>query len=236
MVLFGLGALIDTWILAASGPTETITGTCKQAVEIGGHHPGQPGLHGGRDVGGHAQPPLGRHRQDPHLAGAVKVEPGPVRLQERFDTLQSEFSETAQHKGLVLRFMPTRLAVTSDTILLTRILSNFIANAVKYGRGERIEVRVFRRGGRAVLIVRDFGIGIPAADQARIFERFYRADSARARNVRGSGIGLALVKHIAEAHGGRVEVESAPGRGATFTVFVPSAPMVSPAPEERAAL
>jgi signal transduction histidine kinase len=82
-----------------------------------------------------------------------------------------------------------------------------------------------------MLSVRDFGAGVPPEEQAKIFQRFYRAKSARDRNVRGSGIGLALVKHIAEAHGGRVTLESpAPGAkpgapGAVFRVFLP-APVV----------
>ena len=75
------------------------------------------------------------------------------------------------------------------------------------------------------LSIADRGSGIAQDEQRRIFERFYRAENARARNVRGSGIGLALVKHIAEAHGGRIEVESAPGRGSTFTVYIPAAPI-----------
>ena len=81
----------------------------------------------------------------------------------------------------------------------------------------------------------DRGPGIDPEEQRRIFERFYRAERTRARNVRGSGIGLSLVKYIAEAHGGRVQVESTPGQGATFTVFVPVAPIVAPAPEQRGA-
>jgi signal transduction histidine kinase len=85
------------------------------------------------------------------------------------------------------------------------------------------------------LSVRDRGSGISPEDQKRIFERFYRADNARVRNVRGSGIGLSLVKHIAESHGGRVEVESAPGQGSTFTVFVPAAPLVMPTPSPEVA-
>ena len=94
---------------------------------------------------------------------------------------------------------------------------------------------VARVPGAVALSIADRGSGIAHDDQRRIFERFYRAENARARNVRGSGIGLALVKHIAEAHGGRVEVESTPGRGATFTVYVPVAPIMTPAPEERVA-
>jgi len=97
-------------------------------------------------------------------------------------------------------------------------------------------VRLRRAPGAVQLAVSDHGVGIAPEEQHRIFERFYRATAARTRNVRGSGIGLALVKHIAEAHGGRVEVESAVGRGSTFTVTLPVAPLVTPAPEERVAL
>jgi len=98
-----------------------------------------------------------------------------------------------------------------------------------------VSVRLRRVPGAVALSIADRGSGIAPDEQRRIFERFYRAENARARNVRGSGIGLALVKHIAEAHGGRVEVESSPGQGATFTVYVPAAPIMTPAPEERVA-
>jgi len=98
-----------------------------------------------------------------------------------------------------------------------------------------VSVRLRRVPGAVALSIADRGAGIAHDEQRRIFERFYRAENARARNVRGSGIGLALVKHIAEAHGGRVEVESAPGRGSTFTVYIPAAPIMTPAPEERVA-
>jgi two-component system phosphate regulon sensor histidine kinase PhoR len=123
-------------------------------------------------------------------------------------------------------------AVRMDEDAMTLVLLNLVDNAVKYaGDGGEVEVKLARAPGGVALSVRDRGIGISADEQPRIFERFYRATSARRRNVRGSGIGLSLVKHIAEAHGGRVEVDSALGRGAIFTVFVPSAPLMTPAPE-----
>ncbi len=126
--------------------------------------------------------------------------------------------------------------VRMDEDAMTLVLLNLVDNAVKYaGDGEEVSVRLRRAPGAVALTVSDRGAGITREEQQRIFERFYRAESARARNVRGSGIGLSLVKHIAEAHGGRVEVESEPGRGSTFTVYVPVAPIVTPAPEERAA-
>ena len=85
-----------------------------------------------------------------------------------------------------------------------------------------------------MLSVSDRGPGIPLDEQPRIFERFYRARTARERNVRGSGIGLALVKHIVEAHGGHVAVTSQPGQGAVFTVVLPAAPVVVAAEASQA--
>jgi two-component system phosphate regulon sensor histidine kinase PhoR len=129
---------------------------------------------------------------------------------------------------------PDLPTVRMDENAMTLLLLNLVDNAVKYGaEGGELEVALRASPGGVVLGVRDRGPGIPPDEQHRIFERFYRARAARERNVRGSGIGLALVKHIAEAHGGRVEVESAAGRGATFRVFVPAAPpaAVTPAPE-----
>jgi two-component system phosphate regulon sensor histidine kinase PhoR len=127
-------------------------------------------------------------------------------------------------------------AVRMDEDAMTLVLLNLVDNAVKYaGDGGEVSVRLRRVPGAVALSIADRGSGIAADEQRRIFERFYRAENARARNVRGSGIGLALVKHIAEAHGGRVEVASTPGQGATFTVYVPAAPIMTPAPEERVA-
>jgi two-component system phosphate regulon sensor histidine kinase PhoR len=121
--------------------------------------------------------------------------------------------------------------VRMDENAITLVLLNLIDNAVKYaGDGKEVEVRLVRTPGGVLLSVRDHGPGIPADEQPRIFERFYRARAARDRNVRGSGIGLALVKHIVEAHGGRLSVASVPGQGATFTVVVPAAPIVAQDP------
>ena len=116
--------------------------------------------------------------------------------------------------------------VRMDENAMTLVLLNLVDNAVKYAaEGKDIDVRLYRTPGGVTLSVRDRGPGIPLDEQPRIFERFYRARTARDRNVRGSGIGLALVKHIVEAHGGRLAVESAPGQGATFTVALPAAPL-----------
>ena len=122
-------------------------------------------------------------------------------------------------------------AVRMDENAMTLVLLNLIDNAVKYAaEGKEIAVGLGRTPGGVMLSVRDYGPGIPSDEQPRIFERFYRARTARDHNVRGSGIGLALVKHIVEAHGGRIAVSSYPGQGATFTVVVPAAPLVARAP------
>ncbi len=115
--------------------------------------------------------------------------------------------------------------VRMDENAMTLVLLNLVDNAVKYAAdGKEVGVKLSRTPGGVALAVRDFGPGIPAEEQPRIFERFYRARTARDRNVRGSGIGLALVKHIVEAHGGRLTVSSVPGEGATFVVVLPAAP------------
>jgi len=126
-------------------------------------------------------------------------------------------------------------AVRMDENAMTLVLLNLVDNAVKYAaEGKDIDVRLYRTPGGVTLSVRDRGPGIPLDEQPRIFERFYRARTARDRNVRGSGIGLALVKHIVEAHGGRLAVESAPGQGATFTVALPAAPVTATSAEHPA--
>lgn len=122
--------------------------------------------------------------------------------------------------------------VRMDENAMTLVVLNLVDNAIKYAaEGGEVEVHLGRSPGGVVLSVRDWGPGIVPEDQRRIFERFYRARAARDRNVRGSGIGLALVEHIARAHGGRVTVESpvgAPGSGpaaaagAAFRVYLPA--------------
>src|SRR3954447_26044031 len=115
-------------------------------------------------------------------------------------------------------------AVQGDAGNLERLLLNLLDNAIKYNRPDgKITVRVGRFGTDALLEVSDTGIGIPAESIPRIFERFYRVDKGRAREEGGTGLGLAIVKHIAQAHGGQVDVESRMGRGSTFRVRLPLA-------------
>ena len=103
------------------------------------------------------------------------------------------------------------------------VVDNLIDNAVAYTEEGSVRVRLATEGGRAVLSVADTGIGIPARDQERIFERFYRVDKARSREEGGTGLGLALVRHAVDRAEGTISVESELGHGSTFTVRLPLA-------------
>jgi len=142
--------------------------------------------------------------------------------------------------------------VNGDEQRLRQLLLNLVDNAVKYTpQGGRVTLSLRRAGGVsgypvtpqpeaspdppipqspdrptpewAEIAVRDTGVGIPAESLPRIFERFYRVDDARSREAGGTGLGLCIARTIAEAHGGRIEVESVPGAGSTFTARLPLA-------------
>ena len=123
-------------------------------------------------------------------------------------------------------------AISGDRGALRSALRNLISNAVKYG-GEARWIRISAkmpegesrtRPTAVIFIVEDRGIGIDAADRQHVFEPFYRGREAVSQQIQGSGLGLNLVLRIAEAHGGRVQVNSEPGKGSTFTLLVPSQP------------
>jgi two-component system phosphate regulon sensor histidine kinase PhoR len=106
--------------------------------------------------------------------------------------------------------------------LLEHALLNLIDNAVKYSDPETtIHVLAKEENDEVIILVRDEGCGIPREDQERIFERFYRVDRARSRKMGGTGLGLAIVKHVAQAHNGRVHVDSEPGKGSAFFIHLP---------------
>ena len=116
------------------------------------------------------------------------------------------------------------LRVFGDAELLTTAIANLVTNAVNYsGSGTHVGIGARRVGDSIEVSVTDQGEGIPAAEQERIFERFYRVDAARSRATGGTGLGLAIVKHVCANHGGRVSVWSQEGRGSTFTMTLPAA-------------
>jgi two-component system phosphate regulon sensor histidine kinase PhoR len=109
-----------------------------------------------------------------------------------------------------------------NPLLIEQALTNLIDNAVKYSEtGSSVHITLEHRNEQIALSVKDHGIGIPREDLSRVFERFYRVDKARSRDLGGTGLGLAIVKHIALVHGGRVEAESTPGEGSSFTIILP---------------
>jgi two-component system, OmpR family, phosphate regulon sensor histidine kinase PhoR len=111
-----------------------------------------------------------------------------------------------------------------DANRLQQVLQNLLDNAVQYTpSGGRIAVDAVPSNGHVVISVVDTGIGIPQAEQSRIFERFYRVDAARSREAGGTGLGLSISRHIVEAHGGRIWVESTVGEGSRFYFSVPIA-------------
>ncbi|WP_198942930.1 sensor histidine kinase [Actinophytocola xanthii] len=115
------------------------------------------------------------------------------------------------------------LLVEGDRTLLTTALTNLLENAVAYSPpGSPVSVSRRLAGGYVEISVTDRGIGIPAEEQQRVFERFYRLDKARSRATGGTGLGLAIVKHVAANHGGEVKLWSRPGTGSTFTLRIPA--------------
>lgn len=132
----------------------------------------------------------------------------------------------AAAKGLSLEVNASQTAETSgDRVSLGQVVFNLVENAIRYTpAGEQVSVAARNQGGEVEITVADTGIGIPAEHLPHLFERFYRVDKARARELGSAGLGLAIVRTLTEAHGGRVEVQSTVGKGTTFTVRLPRLP------------
>ncbi len=121
--------------------------------------------------------------------------------------------------------------VNVDREAIARSLLNLVNNALKYSKDKKyIGVSLYRANGSVKLEVRDHGIGIPAGEQEKIFEKFYRCGDPLVHNIKGSGLGLSLVRHIVRAHGGDVKVESSPEKGSTFTIALPLDPSTQTGP------
>jgi two-component system, OmpR family, phosphate regulon sensor histidine kinase PhoR len=155
--------------------------------------------------------------------GTLDVEP--VDLVGLAKEVTGGYTDLAEERRVRLRTeLQPQVSVRGDRAQLGLLLSNLLDNALRhtFAKGT-VCVRLEATEGRAVLQVVDSGEGIPAGELSRVFERFYRVDKARARKTGGTGLGLAIVRHVAEAHGGTVAVESELGRGSTFTVTLPAA-------------
>jgi len=122
----------------------------------------------------------------------------------------------------VVQLKSTLPLINGDDEALAEALHNIVDNAIKYSNEEKsLKVETGTRGAEVFVEVQDRGIGIPAQYHGKIFEKFFRVSGGLVHTAKGSGLGLALVRHIVQAHGGTIEVESSPGKGSTFRIILP---------------
>jgi signal transduction histidine kinase len=142
-------------------------------------------------------------------------------------TAVGDSAAAARERGIEVEtvFPASDLFVVGDTDALRRAVANLVGNAIKHGGEDNaVTVSVQSHPGEVSMSVSDRGPGIPASEVPHLFDAFYRGRRARERQVRGSGLGLSLVQQIAREHGGRVEVETGPGKGSRFSIVLPEAP------------
>lgn len=147
-----------------------------------------------------------------------------VDLAELLHSIMRDWEKRFAAKQLKshLNFPGNLPLLQADENRLQEVIYNLLDNAVKYSRpGGTVFLRAEIEGDRVRISVVDQGVGIPEADLPRIFERFYRADKARSRELGGTGLGLSIVKHVVQRHGGTVEAQSTPGKGTTISVLLP---------------
>jgi heavy metal sensor kinase len=157
--------------------------------------------------------------------GKEPVEFKDVNLKELIEELALDMEVLARDKGVGFNIGPLEnLTIKGDRIQLRQLFLNILKNAVTYTpSGGNISSSVACRKETAVVTISDTGIGIPSEHLPYVFERFYRVDKARSRAEGGSGLGLAIAKYVAEAHGGKIDVESQVGKGSIFQVILPLA-------------
>ena len=157
-------------------------------------------------------------------SGRMKLNLQPVDLRVIADKVLNDLHSRAENKNVRLLNELPLLPIRADGNRLEQVFANLVDNAIKYGRaGGRVAIQGRTLAdGRREIFVQDDGPGIPAEALDRVFERFYRVDKARSRDQGGTGLGLSIVKHIVQAHGGEVRVESELGKGATFFFTLPA--------------
>lgn len=155
--------------------------------------------------------------------GTLSLERKPVRLRPLVEEALAPHAALARTKGIALRLEPGNdlPAVSADPHRIEQVLANLVSNAVKFSsHGTTVTVRLLQHGGEVAIAVHDEGPGIAAEEIPKIFTPFHRAATKATGGERSTGLGLAIVQKIADAHGARIEVESAPGRGSTFTLWL----------------
>lgn len=131
------------------------------------------------------------------------------------------YREEAGKKGIALQVKEEHLKVSGDPSKIEQVLDNLVSNAVKYSQARVINVHYYAEGSKVIIEVRDDGVGIPNEHLSRLFDRFYRTDKARSRDKGGTGLGLAVVKSILNAHDSEIHVESKVGKGTCFAFELP---------------
>jgi two-component system, OmpR family, sensor histidine kinase BaeS len=156
--------------------------------------------------------------------GNGSIETRPVVLAEAAAMAIGRYQKAADAKDISLINQLHGVKALADKDSLAELLSIFIDNSIKYSdKGSTVRISGGRRGKQVSISVKDQGRGIKNSDLPHIFERFYQTDSSRSKQTAGYGLGLAIAKRIADAHGGHIEVTSTVGKGAVFTIFLPAA-------------
>src|SRR5437867_11603114 len=156
-------------------------------------------------------------------AGKLAIEVGSLDLKKVVEECIETAAAFADSRGVELEATLDRLPkIEGDRVRLHQVLDNLLSNALKFTpSGGRVDVRLTRAGDTAVLEVADTGLGIPAEEQARLFERFFRSSSATENAIPGTGLGLTITKAIVEHHGGRIELDSTENVGTLVRVELP---------------
>jgi len=152
-------------------------------------------------------------------SGVLTIDPEPVNIVELSNDIADNLERKANDANVNLKVKNTEdFTVICDPQKIEQVLSNLLVNSINYGKnGGKTRVRFYDMGEVVLVEVADDGIGIKEEDLIRIYERFYRVDKSRSRHAGGSGLGLSIVKHIVEAHGGNLHVRSTFGEGTTFS-------------------
>jgi heavy metal sensor kinase len=156
-------------------------------------------------------------------AGVLRMDQRPVELHHLVQDVYAQTQILAEAKGIDFQLGPVEcLVLPGDDERLRRLLLNLVDNAIKYTpRHGLVTLALRRQGNQAALHITDTGIGLSPQEQTQIFQRFYRTREARLHSATGSGLGLCIARSIAMAHGGTIRLDSAPGQGSTFTVYLP---------------
>jgi two-component system phosphate regulon sensor histidine kinase PhoR len=165
-------------------------------------------------------------------SGRMRLQLQPLPLRSAVEDVIDDFMVRARARRMVLEnAVPEELVAHADPSRVRQVISNLVDNAIKYGcdEGRAVVNGVRLPNGWIEISVRDDGPGLAPEAQARIFERFFRVDKARSREQGGTGLGLSIVKHVVQAHGGEVRVQSAPDAGTTFIFTLPGLPTIEPA-------